>query len=50
MVTRSIRFEDSLYEALDNAADDRRVSFNWLVNQLCREGIERLTEEFKVTS
>lgn len=49
MTTRSIQFRDGLYERLTEAADERGVSTNWLINQLAEEGLERLVAEIKVT-
>jgi len=48
--TRSIRFPGDLWDDLTKEATDRLVSVNWLVTQLCREGLERLTPEIKVTT
>ena len=50
MTTRSIQFWDDLYERLTEAADNHHVSTQWLINQLCDEGLERLTDEIKVTT
>lgn len=50
MVTRSIQFYGDLYERLTAAAEERRVSTQWLINQLCDEGLERLQPELRVTT
>jgi len=50
MTTRSIRFPRELLDRLDNEADKRELSTNWLIMKLCEEGLERLDSEFKVTS
>lgn len=50
MVTRSIRFDDALYDKLLAAAEKRHVSFAWLVHKVLEEGVERLTDEIKVTT
>lgn len=51
MVTRSIRFDDTVYDVVMAEAEKRKVSFNWLVNKLLEEALLRLSEpgEFKVT-
>lgn len=49
MVARTLRFDDKLYYKLTAAAEKRHVSFAWLVHKLLEEGLERLSEEFKVT-
>ena len=48
--TRSIQFPEDLNEAMVKAAEERQVSFNWLCNQLCREGLARLAKTIKVTT
>jgi len=50
MATRSVRFPPGLLSRLDNEAGKRLLSTNWLIIKLCEEGLERLTEEIKVTS
>jgi hypothetical protein len=49
MITRSITFWDDVNDGLVREAEERRVSVNWLVNQLLKEGLERLQPEIKVT-
>lgn len=49
MVTRSITFRDEVIDGLTASAEKMNVSVNWLVNQLCQEGLERLEDEIKVT-
>jgi predicted HicB family RNase H-like nuclease len=50
MITRSITFWDEVNDQLVEEAAKRLVSVNWLVNQLLKEGLERLQPEIKVTS
>lgn len=38
----AIRLAPAVHEALRETADEMGVSMNWLVNQLCREGLERM--------
>lgn len=51
MVTRSIRFDDTVYDITMSEAEKRKVSFNWMVNKLLEEALLRLSDpnEFKVT-
>lgn len=46
----SVRLENDLHEQLATEAGRRNVSIGWLINQVLREGIDRLREpdEFKV--
>jgi len=46
---RSIQFRDDVNDRLSAAAERMHVSVNWLVNQLCDEGLERIIPELKVT-
>jgi len=50
-VNTGCRFDPDLHAALQVAASDREVSFNWIVNRLCREGLERLipVDEMRLT-
>ena len=48
--TRSMQFPEDLNDALTAAAAERGVSVNWLVGQLCREGLERLEPVIRVTA
>lgn len=50
MVTRSIRFDDTIYDVIVNEAEKRKVSFQWLVNKLLEESLLRLADEFRVTT
>jgi hypothetical protein len=50
MATRSVRFPRDLLDRLDKEADQRDLSTNWLIIKLCQEGLDRLTDELKVTS
>lgn len=49
MIVRSVRFDDALYDKLLAAAEERHVSFAWLVHKILEEGVENLRKEFKVT-
>lgn len=49
MVTRSITFWDGVLDDLTAEAAKRNVSVNWLVNQLCEEGLKRLLPELRLT-
>ena len=49
MITRSITFRDDVNDQLVEASERMHVSINWLVNQLCREALDRLRDEIKVT-
>ena len=49
MVTRSITFRDDVIDPLIVEAEVRNVSVNWLVNQLCEEGLKRLLPELRLT-
>lgn len=49
MAARSVRFPRDLLDRLDDEADKRDVSTNWLIIKLCEEGIERLRPEITVT-
>jgi hypothetical protein len=42
MATRSVRFPRDLLDRLDDAADRRDVSTNWLIIKLCEQGLEHL--------
>jgi predicted HicB family RNase H-like nuclease len=50
MFTRSLRFDDELYKNYVEAAENRNVSFNWLVHKILEEALPRLEDpdEFKV--
>jgi hypothetical protein len=48
MFTRSIQFRDDVNDDLVSAAEARRISVNWLVNQLCREGLDHLRPNLTV--
>ena len=50
MITRSIVFWDDVNDQLVALSEERRLSINWLVNQILKEGLERLASEFKVTA
>jgi predicted HicB family RNase H-like nuclease len=50
MITRSLRFDDEVYDQLVKEAESRRVSFNWLVHQLCTEGLDRLQPQLRITT
>lgn len=50
MVTRSITFRDEVIDPLIVEAELRNVSVNWLVNQLCEEGLKRLKPAIELTS
>jgi predicted HicB family RNase H-like nuclease len=50
MFTRSITFWDEVNDRLIAEAEARRVSVNWLVNQILKEGLERLEPVIKVTA
>jgi len=39
----AIRFQLDLHEALQETAEELGVSMNWLVNRLCREGLDHMT-------
>lgn len=47
----AIRFPAELHEALRQAAEDRDVSINWLVNKAVQEFLPRLIpmDEWKLT-
>jgi predicted transcriptional regulator len=49
MITKSIQFRDEINDRLVESANKMHVSVNWLVNQLCDEGLDRLIPELKVT-
>ena len=51
-MVRSIRFDEGTYVRLVDAAERRRVSFQWLVHKMLDEALDRLDDaaEFKVTS
>lgn len=49
MFSRSIQFRDEVNDRLVASAEKMHVSVNWLVNQLCDEGLERLIPDLKVT-
>ena len=38
----SVRLDEVIEKRLRYEAEQRTVSFNWLVNKLLREGVERL--------
>ena len=50
MIVRSVRFDDKLYDKLVTAAEERHVSFAWLVHKMLEEGVERLNGDFRVTT
>lgn len=41
---RNIRFKTATAERLREAAEDRDVSVNWLVNRIVEEALDRLAE------
>lgn len=49
MITRSITFWDEVNDQLVEEAEKRHVSINWVVNQLCKEALTRLSEDFRLT-
>ena len=49
MKTRSMQFDDDVYEALANAAEMRDVSINWLVNKILEESMIRLKDPDQFT-
>lgn len=50
-VGQSIRFEPALYQRIKDAASERGVSVNWLVEKLLAESLDRLipVNEFSIT-
>lgn len=50
MYTRSITFWEENVDRLLSEAGKRNVSVNWMVNQLVKEGLERLKPAIEVTS
>ena len=49
MFSRSIQFRDEVNDQLVKEAEARNVSVNWLVNQLCAEGIDHLKPGLRIT-
>lgn len=41
-VATAVRFEPEVHEALVETADELGVAVNWIVNQLCKEGLARI--------
>lgn len=41
-ISTGIRFDPDVHEALRETADAMGIGMNWLVNQLCKEGLVRL--------
>lgn len=49
MKTLSARFEDEVYSAYVLAAEDRGVSFNWLINRVLEESLIKLKDPDQFT-
>ena len=49
MKTRSIQYDDEIYDQLQVAAENRGVSVNWLVNKILEESMIRLKDPDQFT-
>ena len=49
MFTRSLRFDDELYDTYTKAAEERGVSFNWLIHKVLEESMIKLKDPDQFT-